>query len=133
VGNGAWLQRQIDVYGELPGAAERFSRQLGAVDAVIQRFLTAAADAAASRWRQKDHGIWEIRGEPRDYLYSKLMCRCALVRAVTLAGRLGAEDRVTGWTAARDEIDAIAQRLTGKRGLVTSACWPRRSTTAAGR
>jgi GH15 family glucan-1,4-alpha-glucosidase len=106
VGNGAWLQRQIDVYGELLGAAQRLIDQLGELGTVTQRFLTAAADAAASRWRDKDQGIWEIRGEPRDYLYSKLMCWCALDRAIALASHLGAGDRVPGWAATRDEIKA---------------------------
>ncbi len=104
VGNGAWSQRQLDVYGELLGAAQRLVDQLGELDPVTRRFLAAAADAAADRWREKDQGIWEIRGEPRDFLYSKLMCWVALDRAIALAGHLGAEDRVTAWAAARAEI-----------------------------
>ena len=106
VGNGAWLQRQLDVYGELLGAAQRLVDQLGELDPVTQRFLAAAADTAASRWPEKDQGIWEIRGEPRDFLYSKLMCWVALDRAIALAPHLGAEDRVSDWAAARDEIRA---------------------------
>jgi GH15 family glucan-1,4-alpha-glucosidase len=106
VGNGAWNQRQLDVYGELLGAAQRLAGQLGEPDPVTRRFLAAAADTAASRWKDKDQGIWEIRGEPRDFLYSKLMCWVALDRAITLAPRLGAEERVTAWTTARDEIRA---------------------------
>jgi GH15 family glucan-1,4-alpha-glucosidase len=106
VGNGAWTQRQLDVYGELLGAAQRLAGQLGEPDPVTRRFLAAAADTAASRWKDKDQGIWEIRGEPRDFLYSKLMCWVALDRAITLAPRLGAEERVTAWTTARDEIRA---------------------------
>jgi alpha,alpha-trehalase len=106
VGNGAWLQRQIDVYGELLGAAQRLVDQLGELQTVTRLFLTAAADTAAARWLEQDHGIWEIRGEPRHYLYSKLMCWCALDRAIDLAGHLGAEDRVDGWTATRAEIRA---------------------------
>jgi GH15 family glucan-1,4-alpha-glucosidase len=106
VGNGAWTQRQLDVYGELLGAAQRLVDQLGEPDTVTQRFLAAAADAAAVRWREKDQGIWEIRGEPRDFLYSKLMCWVALDRAIALAPQLGAVDRVAGWIAARDEIRA---------------------------
>ena len=78
VGNGAWSQRQLDVYGEMLGAAERLVQQLGELDPVTQQFLTAAADTAARRWMEKDQGIWEIRGEPRDFLYSKLMCWVAL-------------------------------------------------------
>src|SRR5438270_2123906 len=61
VGNGAWRQRQLDVYGELLGAAQLLVDQLGELDPVTQQFLTAAADTAASRWREKDQGIWEIR------------------------------------------------------------------------
>ena len=106
VGNGAWNQRQLDVYGELLGAAQRLAEQLGELDSVTQQFLAAAADMAASRWTEKDQGIWEIRGEPRDFLYSKLMCWVALDRAIALAPQLGAEDRTGEWTAARDEIRA---------------------------
>jgi GH15 family glucan-1,4-alpha-glucosidase len=104
VGNGAWSQRQLDVYGELLGAAQRLVEQLGTLDPWTKRFLIAAADTAAARWKEKDQGIWEIRGEPRDFLYSKLMCWVALDRAIALADHLGAKDRVEGWTATRGEI-----------------------------
>jgi alpha,alpha-trehalase len=106
VGNGAWDQRQLDVYGELLGAAQRLAEQLGELDPVTQQFLAAAADTAARRWHEKDQGIWEIRGEPRDFLYSKLMCWVALDRAIALAPQLGAGDRTGEWAAARDEIRA---------------------------
>jgi GH15 family glucan-1,4-alpha-glucosidase len=106
VGNGAWSQRQLDVYGELLSAAERLVEQLGELDPATRRFLVAAADTAAVRWREQDQGIWEVRGEPRDFLSSKLMCWVALDRAVALAEPLMAEDRVPAWTAARDEIRA---------------------------
>jgi GH15 family glucan-1,4-alpha-glucosidase len=123
VGNGAWRRRQLDVYGELLDAAQRLVDQLGKLDPVTQRLLAAAADTAASRWREKDQGIWEIRGEPRDFLYSKLMCWVALDRAIALAGHLGAEDRVAGWAAARDEIrSAILTRGWNERaGAFTQA------------
>jgi len=111
VGNGAWRQRQLDVYGELLLAAQLLVDQLGALDAVTKQFLAWAADSAARRWRDKDHGMWEIRGAPRHYLYSKLMCWVALDRAIALADHLGAENRTTDWIAARDEIRAaILQR-----------------------
>ncbi len=123
VGNGAWTQRQLDVYGELLGAAQRLVEQLGDLDPVARRFLAAAADTAASRWKEKDQGIWEIRGEPRDFLYSKLMCWVALDRAIVLAPRLGAEERVTAWTAARDEIRAaiLEHGWNEKAGAFTQA------------
>jgi GH15 family glucan-1,4-alpha-glucosidase len=104
VGNGAWSQRQLDVYGELLDAAYRLKDQLGRIDEATKQFLVQVADAAASRWREKDQGIWEVRGEPRDFLYSKLMCWVALDRAVAMAAMIGAEDRVQGWTETRDEI-----------------------------
>jgi alpha,alpha-trehalase len=110
VGNGAWAQRQLDVYGELLGAAQRLADQLGELDPVTQQFLAAAADMAASRWNEKDQGIWEIRGKPRDFLYSKLMCWVALDRAIALAPQLGAADRSPHWAAARDEIRAAIDK-----------------------
>ena len=48
--------------------------------------------------------IWEVRGEPRHFLYSKVMCWVALDRAISLADRIGASDRTGQWKAARDEI-----------------------------
>jgi GH15 family glucan-1,4-alpha-glucosidase len=106
VGNGAWTQRQLDVYGELLLAAQRLVDQLGELDAETRRFLAGAADTAAARWQEKDQGIWEVRGEPQDFLYSKLMCWVAMDRAIALASHLGAEDRVADWQAARAEIRA---------------------------
>ena len=99
VGNGAWNQRQIDVYGELLGAAHRLVAQLnpdhpGAT--AWREFLVACADAAAHRWREKDQGIWEVRGEPRHFLYSKLMCWVALDRAIALADTLARRGPGTG-------------------------------------
>jgi alpha,alpha-trehalase len=123
VGNSAWTQRQLDVYGELLGAAQRLVDQLGELDPVTRQFLTAAADTAVRRWQDKDQGIWEIRGEPRDFLYSKLMCWVALDRAIALAGHLGAEDRIRDWGAVRDEIRAaILERGWNERvGAFTQA------------
>ena len=131
VGNGAWKQRQLDVYGELLGAVYRMSDQLfdnvpprsgpmgepdkGGVPPHLapatRRFFVKLADAAALRWQEKDQGIWEVRGEPRHFLYSKLMCWVALDRAVALADRLEASERVVGWKQTQDQIrDAILTR-----------------------
>ena len=111
IGNGAWNQRQLDVYGELLDAAHRLPDQLDGLGPATRRFLADLADTAAARWQEKDQGIWEIRGEPRHFLYSKLMCWVALDRAITLADRLDALDRVDRWKATRDEIaEAIMTR-----------------------
>ena len=110
-GNGAWNQRQLDVYGELLDAAYRLKDQLRNIDDATRRFLVQVADAAATRWREKDQGIWEVRGEPRDFLYSKLMCWVALDRAIAMADLIGASDRVERWDATRAEIrEAIETR-----------------------
>jgi GH15 family glucan-1,4-alpha-glucosidase len=110
VGNGAWNQAQIDVYGELLGAAHRLADQIGSLDEQTRDFLVACADTAAERWREKDQGIWEVRGEPQHFLYSKVMCWVALDRAIALAPLLNAQDRIPGWTATRDEIHAMVLR-----------------------
>ena len=131
VGNGAWNQRQLDVYGELLSAAYRLSdhlfdnasRRVGPMAApekwgappdlapATRRFFVQLAETAARRWQEKDHGVWEVRGEPRDFLYSKLMCWVALDRAVALADRLDASDRVEAWKQAQAQIrEAILTR-----------------------
>jgi GH15 family glucan-1,4-alpha-glucosidase len=108
IGNGAWNQRQLDVYGELLDAASRLPDQLDNLGTATKQFLADLADTAAARWKEKDQGIWEVRGEPRDFLYSKLMCWVALDRAIALADRLNATDRADNWKSTREEIaDAI--------------------------
>ncbi|GHO88382.1 glycoside hydrolase family 15 protein [Dictyobacter formicarum] len=62
VGNGAWEQRQIDVYGELLSAVRRLRDQLGGLDDATRSFLVEVANAAAARWQERDQGIWEVRG-----------------------------------------------------------------------
>ena len=104
VGNGAWNQRQLDVYGELLNSVYRLSDQVTELEPATKTFLVALADAAARRWTEKDQGIWEVRGEPRDFVYSKLMCWVALERAIALAERLDAHDRVSEWKQVQDEI-----------------------------
>ena len=104
VGNGAWNQRQLDVYGELLNAVYRLSGQFTDLAPDTKTFFVHLADTAARRWIERDQGIWEVRGEPRDFVYSKLMCWVALERAVALADRLDARHRVDEWTRVRGEI-----------------------------
>ena len=104
IGNDAWSQVQLDVYGELLGAFHRLGDRIGPLDELAQTFLTGLADAAAASWQEADHGIWEMRGQPDHYVHSKLMCWVALDRAIALAPTIGAGDQVEHWTQVRAEI-----------------------------
>jgi GH15 family glucan-1,4-alpha-glucosidase len=111
VGNGAWNQVQLDVYGELLNSLYLYRENLGALHPEIQRFAADLADTAARRWREKDQGMWEMRGEPLHHLSSKVLCWTALDRAVKLAPQLGEHARTEEWTKARDEVrEAILTR-----------------------
>jgi len=111
VGNGAWSQTQLDVYGELLDTLHRYQEQLGALHPEIQRFVADLADTAASRWQDPDAGMWEMRGEHRHHLSSKVLCWTALDRAVQLAPRLGTDAKTDTWARERDRIrDAILTR-----------------------
>jgi GH15 family glucan-1,4-alpha-glucosidase len=110
VGNAAWQQNQLDVYGELISTAARYRDHWPHDHDALVTFLTVLADTAAEVWREPDHGIWEIRGEPQHFLHSKLMCWVALENAVKLADKLG-HDHVPRWARARDEIRAAIEEL----------------------
>lgn len=104
VGNDAWRQRQLDVYGELLDAAFRTYRDIGPFDPLTRSLLIGVAETAARRWQEPDQSLWEIRGPSRHFTHSKLMCWVGLDRAITLAPVLGAASRVADWTRVRDEI-----------------------------
>jgi GH15 family glucan-1,4-alpha-glucosidase len=111
VGNGAWGQRQLDVYGELLDALHLYHEQLGELHPEIQQFVAGLADAAASGWHEKDQGMWEMRGEPRHHLSSKVLCWTALDRAVKLAPKLGEFEKAEEWAIERDRIrEAVLER-----------------------
>ncbi|HEX2104099.1 MAG TPA: glycoside hydrolase family 15 protein [Solirubrobacteraceae bacterium] len=112
VGNGAWDQVQLDVYGELLNALYVYRERLGELHPEIQAFVAELADTAARRWTEKDSGIWEMRGEPRHHLSSKVLCWTALDRAVKLAPALGEHGaKAEEWARERDRIrDAILDR-----------------------
>jgi alpha,alpha-trehalase len=106
VGNGAWDQVQLDVYGELLNSLWLYREKIGELHPEIQAFVADLADTAARRWSEKDSGMWEMRGEPRHHLSSKVLCWTALDRAVKLAPQLGNYAKLKEWEAARDEIRA---------------------------
>jgi GH15 family glucan-1,4-alpha-glucosidase len=111
VGNGAWAQTQLDVYGELLDTLSRYREHLGELHPEIQRFAAELADNAACRWEGRDAGMWEMRGEPRHHLSSKVLCWTALDRAVKLAPVLGDHAKTGEWERQRDRIrDAVLTR-----------------------
>jgi alpha,alpha-trehalase len=107
VGNGAWGQTQLDVYGELLDALWLYHKQLGELHPEIQEFIAELAHAAAEGWKGSDAGMWEMRGEPQHHLSSKVLCWTALDRAVKLAPMLGEHGaKADEWAAERDRIRA---------------------------
>ncbi|MEE1938316.1 glycoside hydrolase family 15 protein [Streptomyces sp. TRM 70361] len=106
VGNGAWDQPQTDVYGEFLDTAYRYAHEFDDAGPELRDFAVSLADAAAELWDVPDHGLWEMRGEPRHFLYSKLMCWVALDRALKLSDRLGSAARIDTWRQVREEIRA---------------------------
>ena len=111
VGNGAWGQTQLDVYGELLNSLHLYREQLGELHPEIQAFVADLADTAARRWREQGAGMWEMRGAPRHHVSSKVLCWVALDRAIALAPQLGEHANLAHWTAERDQIrEAILTR-----------------------
>ncbi|CAN5546036.1 glycoside hydrolase family 15 protein [soil metagenome] len=85
IGNAAAEQKQLDVYGELIAAAYEVARLGGKLPDDTWPFVLHLADQAQKVWQDKDAGIWEVRGEPRHHVYSKVMVWVALNRAGRLA------------------------------------------------
>jgi len=106
VGNGAWDQTQLDVYGELLNSLYLYRDQLGELHPEIQRFVADLADEAARRWSERDAGMWEMRGEPRHHVSSKMLCWVALDRAVKMAPQLGSYAKAEEWAEERDRVRA---------------------------
>ena len=110
IGNGAAAQLQLDVFGELLDTVWLYRRHGGEVDEIFWEFLSRVGGAVLDLWREPDQGIWEIRSEPRDFVYSKVMAWVALDRLVRLAELDSRTGDVEGWRAARDEIRALVER-----------------------
>jgi len=104
IGNGAWDQTQLDIYGEFLDAYCLYVERLREPDEQLAHFLVDLADAAADRWQERGSGIWETRSGPQHYLSGKLYCWVALDRAIRLAPRIGASEHVPRWAVERDRI-----------------------------
>jgi GH15 family glucan-1,4-alpha-glucosidase len=106
VGNRAVEQRQLDVYGEVMDAfyvaREASMRPLDEA----WRLQTELLGHVEQVWRETDHGIWEVRGAPRAFTHSRVMCWVAFDRAIKSAEHFGLDGPVERWAAVRDEIHA---------------------------
>jgi GH15 family glucan-1,4-alpha-glucosidase len=104
IGNEAAGQRQLDIYGEVMDAAYQLTRYGGSLDISRWPFLLALADYVCGVWKETDSGIWEVRGEDRHFVYSKVMCWVALDRAVRLSRKLGLAGNTEKWRAEAEAI-----------------------------
>lgn len=106
IGNGASAQLQLDVYGEVMDAlhAARESDLAPSSDAWrLQKELLAHLEGV---WQEPDQGIWEVRGPPRSFTHSRLMCWVAFDRAVKSSEDFALDDSPERWRALRDQIKA---------------------------
>ena len=106
IGNGAFDQRQNDVFGSVLDSILLHTRRSDRLPRRLWPLVTAQAEGALRVWQQPDQGIWEARGKPQHYVSSKLMCWVAMDRAAKLAGIRGEPDLQTKWGAAAAEIKA---------------------------
>jgi GH15 family glucan-1,4-alpha-glucosidase len=106
IGNGAFNQRQNDVYGAVLDSVYLHARARGHLPRRLWPVLESQVRCAIEVWSQPDQGIWEARGEPRHYLSSKLMCWVALDRGARLAEIHGENGLGTEWQEIADEIKA---------------------------
>jgi GH15 family glucan-1,4-alpha-glucosidase len=119
IGNGAFDQRQNDVFGAALDSillhtkrSERLPRRLWPV-------VQAQAECATSVWREPDQGIWEARGKPQQYVSSKLMCWVAMDRASKLAAMRGDPALEASWHSTAEEIRAdILSHGLSERGVL---------------
>jgi alpha,alpha-trehalase len=107
IGNGAWNQKQHDVWGMILDALDvQFHQAAGQIVAPVWEGLASFVDAALEHWREPDQGIWEVRGEPKHFTASKVMCWVAAARGADLADERGDGDRAKRWRAGADKIKA---------------------------
>ena len=119
VGNGAYNQRQNDVYGAALDSILLHTRRSQRLPRRLWPIVKSQAECAMSVWREPDQGIWEARGEPKQYVSSKLMCWVAMDRACKLAQIGGESELEKKWGASANEIreDILAHGVT-ERGVL---------------
>ena len=104
IGNGAYKQIQLDIYGELLDAAYLVNKYGTPISYDMWLQLCRMLDWVVDNWRQPDEGIWETRGGRRHFTYSKMMCWVALDRGIRLAEKRSFPADIWKWRNARNEI-----------------------------
>ena len=104
VGNGAYDQLQLDIYGVLLDAVYLYNKYGSPISYDEWTHLSQLTDWVVDNWRRTDEGVWEVRGGQQHFVYSKLMCWVALDRAIRLADKRSFPADRERWLAARDEI-----------------------------
>ena len=104
IGNGAYDQLQLDIYGELMDAVYLYNKHGDPISYDLWTRLRALINWVCDNWQQKDEGIWEIRGGQRHFVYSKLMCWVAIDRGLRLASKRSFPADRDRWLKVRDQI-----------------------------
>jgi GH15 family glucan-1,4-alpha-glucosidase len=119
IGNGAWNQKQHDVWGMILDALDvQFRRGASQIVGPVWEGLAGFVDAALQHWREPDQGIWEVRGDPKHFTASKVMCWVAAARGADLAEERGDGDRAKRWRAGADKIKAeVLDKGVSSRGV----------------
>ncbi len=106
IGNGAFSQKQNDVFGALLDSVYIHTKAREHVPAELWEVVSDQVEGAVGVWEKPDQGIWEARGEPKHYVSSKLMCWVAVDRGARLADGRGEQELATGWREIAGEIRA---------------------------
>jgi GH15 family glucan-1,4-alpha-glucosidase len=119
IGNHASRQLQLDVFGETLELSWLWHRRGHAPSNDYWEFLVDLVEWVCQHWRDPDHGIWEMRGKPKNYVHSKVMCWSALNRGIALADELGRNAPVERWRQAREQVRAAVEEYgyDQKRGI----------------
>src|SRR5262250_8326 len=119
IGNGAWNQQQHDVWGMILDALDvQFRRAADQIVAPVWEGLAGFVDAALDHYREPDQGIWEVRGEPKHFVASKVMCWVAAARGADPAEERGDDKRAQQWRAGADKIKAeVLDKGLSSRGV----------------
>ncbi|MES2641370.1 MAG: glycoside hydrolase family 15 protein [Myxococcota bacterium] len=110
IGNGAFNQLQLDIYGELMDSVYLSNKYGTPISSDLWTYLRTLLDWVCGNWRRPDEGIWETRGGQQHFVYSKLMCWVALDRGLRLADKRSFPAPRERWLAERDAIYEEIQR-----------------------